>query len=439
MAISYTAPALSTRLPKPGSDTPVPSLRLNFAWTLAGNIVFSASQWGVTVALARLAGPEGVGRFALAVALTTPIVMLGNLNLRGVQATDTTGRFSFSEYFSLRLLTTAASLAGMFLLACTSHYGIATLAVVVAIACSKSSESLSDVCYGQLQQRESMDRIAISMIMRGLLSVAALSAVLRTTGSVPWACAATAAVWFGVLLAYDLPNMKIHGTRSGLFLRVWRQVSFNRLKALAALAAPLGAVMMLLSLNSSIPRYFIERGHGVRELGIFAAIANLNAAGTIVISALGQSATPRLASLYAQGDYRLFRRLLGRLAGLGLLIGFGGVLAALFYGHDILRLVYGSQFAAGSEVLVWVMAAAAASYAASFLGYGLTAARRFKIQFPIFGGLTALTVVLCFWLVPRAGAVGAAQAMLLTGVVQALVMAYAVYRALRHQKRAVAE
>ena len=156
-----------------------------------------------------------------------------------------------------------------------------------------------------------------------------------------------------------------------------------------------------------------------------------------MISALGQSATPRLANLYAQGDFRQFRRLLGRLAGIGLLLGFCGVLGARFCGHEILRLVYGSQFSAESVALVWVMAAAAAGYVASFLGYGLTAARRFKIQLPIFSGLTALTVVFCFWLVPRAGAIGAAQAMLLTGVAQGLVMAYAVNRALRHQGRAV--
>jgi len=417
--------ALSTPVPAVGLDKPAKLLRHNFAWTLAGNVAFSVSQWGLMVVLARMAGPEGVGRFALAVALTTPIVMLSNMQLRGVQATDTTGRFSFSEYFGLRLLTTAVALCGIVLLACASHYGIATLSVIVAIACAKSFESLSDVCYGHLQQRESMDGIAISMTMRGLLSVAALTAVLWSTGSLAWACSAMAATWLGVLWAYDLPN--------GLLLSAWRQCSFNRLKALAAVAAPLGAVMMLLSLNSNVPRYFIERGYGVRELGIFAAIANFNAAGTTVISALGQSATPRLASLYAEGDYRQFRRLLARLAGIGLLLGVGGVMGALFWGHDILRLVYGSQFSAKSGVLVWVMASAAAGYVASFLGYGLTAARRFKIQLPIFGGLTALTVVLCFWLVPRAGAVGAAQALLLTGIVQGLVMAYAVHRALRQR------
>ena len=439
MAVSNTQLAFPAGIRTAGPGKPALLLRQNFAWTLAGNVAFSGSQWLMTVVLARLVGPEGVGQFALAVALATPIVILSNLQLRGVQATDTTGRFRFPEYFALRVLTTALALGGIALLASTSHYEMATLWVIAAIACAKGFESLSDVCYGQLQQSETMDRIAISMTMRGVLSMAALTAVLRITGSLPWACAAMAAAWFAVLWAYDLPSVRIHGTRRDLILRSWRQSSFDRLKKLAVIAAPLGAVMMLLSLNSNIPRYFIERSYGFRELGIFAAIANFNATGTIVISALGQSATPRLAHLYAQGDYLPFGRLLGRLAGLGLLLGLGGVLGALVCGHFILRLVYGSQFATESVALVWVMAAAGVGYVASFLGYGLTAARRFKIQLPIFSGLTALTVVFCFWLVPRSGAVGAAQAMLLVGVAQALAMAYAVYLALRHQKRVVAE
>ena len=241
---------------------PASLLRQNFAWTLAGNLIYSGSQWCMTVVLARLAGPEGVGLYALAVALATPLVTLSNLQLRGVQATDATGRFGFSEYFGLRLLTTALALAGIALLASTSHYGIATLSVIAAIACAKGFESLSDVCYGQLQQRETMDRIAISMALRGLLSMAALAAVLGITGSVPWACAAMAAAWLGVLWAYDLPNMAIHGTRGDLLLRPGGKAPSSRLKSLAAIAAPLGAVMMLLSLNSNIPRYFIERSYG---------------------------------------------------------------------------------------------------------------------------------------------------------------------------------
>ena len=55
-----------------GPDRAASLLRQNFSWTLAGNLIYSGSQWCMTVVLARLAGPEGVGLYALAVALTTP-------------------------------------------------------------------------------------------------------------------------------------------------------------------------------------------------------------------------------------------------------------------------------------------------------------------------------------------------------------------------------
>jgi hypothetical protein len=40
------------------------SLRLNFSWALAGNIIYAACQWGMLSVLAKLGSPEMVGLFA---------------------------------------------------------------------------------------------------------------------------------------------------------------------------------------------------------------------------------------------------------------------------------------------------------------------------------------------------------------------------------------
>ena len=62
------------------------SLRLNASWTFGGNLVYAACQWGMLVALAKFGSPELVGRFALALAVTAPVYMLTNLQLRAVEA-----------------------------------------------------------------------------------------------------------------------------------------------------------------------------------------------------------------------------------------------------------------------------------------------------------------------------------------------------------------
>src|ERR1039458_10701282 len=81
---------------------PSASLRSSFAWTLAGNGLYAAAQWATLSLAAKLGGSEMLGQYALAVALTTPLVMLSHLNLRAVLATDLDGRHPFGDYVAVR-------------------------------------------------------------------------------------------------------------------------------------------------------------------------------------------------------------------------------------------------------------------------------------------------------------------------------------------------
>lgn len=53
--------------------------------------------------------PQTVGEFALALAITAPVVIGAGLSLRGVQATDAASEYHFGNYLLLRLLTTGAA------------------------------------------------------------------------------------------------------------------------------------------------------------------------------------------------------------------------------------------------------------------------------------------------------------------------------------------
>jgi O-antigen/teichoic acid export membrane protein len=153
------------------------SLRSNFSWTLAGNVVYAGCQWGMLVVLAKFGSPEKVGQFALGLAVTAPIIMFSNLQLRAIQATDARREYRFGHYLALRLATMALALFVIVGIACT--YRLESALVILAVGLSKAFESLSDVVYGLLQFHERMDRIALSMMIKGPLSLAALSA---TTG-----------------------------------------------------------------------------------------------------------------------------------------------------------------------------------------------------------------------------------------------------------------
>ena len=400
------------------------SLKQNFSWTFVGNGVYQACQWGMLVVLAKLTSPEAVGQFALGLAVCAPVVMFTTLALRAVQATDARGEYQFGDYLGLRLLMTGLALAVIAGIALVGYRSVTT-SVILAVGLAKSFQAVGDVFYGLLQQHERMDRIAKSMMIKGPLSLVVFGATVYLTHSVLLGVLGLAAVWALVLLIYDIGS-------GALILRASdANPKLNRLQVLrprwawgillrlAWLALPLGLVMMLISLNANIPRYFIEHYLGERELGIFAAMAYLIVAGGMVVGALGQSATPRLAKYYAAGNTVAFRNLLMKMVGIGVLLGAAGVLIAALAGRELLTLLYTPEYAQKSGVFFWLMVAGGIAYVSSFMGYTMTATRYFKVQLPLFTLVAGTTTAACLWLVPQWGLVGAAWALIMGAVVQA--------------------
>lgn len=427
---------------QPPNPLPLPnrsplSLRRNFIWNLLGNVVYAGAQWGILVVLAKLTNPETVGRFALGLAVTAPIIIFSQLQLRGVQATDAKGEYDFGHYFALRLVTTGLALVVIAAAAGWGGYGRSAVLVILAVGLSKAIESITDVVYGLLQRHERMDRIARSRIIKGTLSLVVMAGVVWVSGNLFFGVLGLAATWGLVMVTYDLRNARltlreqngggVEGNPARLALRPIFEA--RRLGHLAWLALPLGFVMTLLSLRSNLPRYFVERHWGEAELGIFAALAYLLVVGDTLVSAMGQSVVSRLATYYAAGDGPKYRRLLGNLVGLAAFIGCAGVLVAGVAGRPILSILYRPEYATHHRVFTALMAVGALTYAASALNYGMMAARYFKVLLPLALGVALLTGAGSFFWIPAHGLMGAAFALGLGGIAQLLgnagVVAYA--------------
>ena len=396
----------------------LPSLRRNFSWTLAGNGFYAVCQWGILILLARLAGPEALGQFTLGIAVTAPIVMLTNIQLRSVQASGGSSEPSFGHYLALRLLSGLSAFAVIGVVVMAAGYSQATAAVICAVGVAKVIESLGDVCYGLQQRSERMSQIAVSLVLKGAASVVLLGTALSVTGSALYGVVAVAVAWTVVLLVYDLPS-------ASLLLRakaetIWPVWNASVLRGLVRLAAPLGIVSFLLSLNTNIPRYLLQLHLGERELGIFAAVAYLTAAGATVVSALGHSALPRLAMLHAAGRQRSFVQLLAKMATIIVgvaLLGFG---VASVAGEQLIRFVYGPAYAEYAFLLLPVIAWAAVSFLTSLLTFAVTAVRQFDIQVPISVLSIVVTGVTSALLITRWGVAGAAWGALAGAAVHAL-------------------
>ncbi|WP_295813702.1 oligosaccharide flippase family protein [uncultured Deinococcus sp.] len=388
------------------------SLGRNISWTLLGNIAYAASQWGMLLVLARLATPQVVGQYSLALAVSAPVFMAANLQLRGVQATDAAQDFRFGDYLILRLITTLLALVVTAIL--IQIYAPDTRLVIGLIGVAKAFESISDVLYGRMQAQERMDRVARSTLIKAPLSLLSLLFGFLWAG-LPGAAGLLAISWLMLLLVYDLPNAIRMSTPEDL-----RPGGIPVMVRLVNTSLPLGIVMGLVSLSANLPRYQIEMFMGAGALGVYSALAYLMVTMGIIVSAVGQAASPRLARYFAGGDLAAFWKLIARMVLVGAVLGLLGVMVAAFFGRPILTLLYGVTYAQDQQLFMWLMGAAAFSYPASFLGFGMTAARCFKEQVPLFMSMVLLLWLLCQRLIPEYGLIGAAWATMASTALQLL-------------------
>jgi O-antigen/teichoic acid export membrane protein len=402
------------------------TLRRNFSWTLIGNLVYAASQWGMLVVLAKLGNLEMVGQFTLGLAITAPIITFTNLQLRGLQATDALEQYSFGHYFGLRIISTGLALVIIGAIALFSGYPWTTALIILLIGISKSIEAISDVFYGLLQQHERMDRIAVSLMIKGPLSLLLLTLGIYFTGTLWWGILGLIVAWLLVLIISDVRS-------SVLLLRHLRTTQRDRqttvsnlsyamspkwqpkvLLSLISLALPMGIVMLFVSLNVNIPRYFLEQRLGMEDLGIFAAISYLMVAGKLVVSSLAMSADARLAKYYASGNLSAFRNLLLKLLGIASILGGIGVLIALFAGREVLSILYKPEYGQRNDIFILVMVAALIDYLFAFLGHGMTAARYFRVQIPLLATVSLTSGLSSLFLIPILGMQGAALSLIIS-------------------------
>jgi O-antigen/teichoic acid export membrane protein len=386
---------------------------------------YGVSQFGMLVLIAKLGTAEKVGQFALGLAIATPIIMFTNMHLREVQATDATGAFAFTDYLRLRLVGVSVAVVTVAVFAFGGSHALDTALAILWVGVGRATDAVGDVYHGLLQQHERMDRIGKSGLLKAAACLAALAAGFRMSGgSVAWAAAGVAAASAVVLALYDaraprmvfgqaaMPAGPAAAAPGGQTRAAWR------LARLAWLALPLGVVMALVSLNSSVPRYYVELHLGRRNLGLFAAMAQLMAVGSMLMSALGQSMSSRLARYYARHKRSAFVHLFLRLAGVAVLVGGAGVLVAVLGGRSLLTWLYRPEYGHHADVFTWLMVGGGVSCVAGALGHGMTAARYFAAQVPLFAMTTLVTALACTWLVPEKGLLGGALAVLCGMIVQ---------------------
>ncbi len=396
-------------------------------WNTAGNAVYLFALWLLTVITTRLLGYPAAGNLTLAMSVGNIFAIVQMFGVRSFQSSDVTFQYSPGDYLCARCVTVAGG--GLLCLAAGLLLGYrgGILGTILLFLLFKTSESFSDVLFGDDQRMNHLELAGYSMLLRGVLTAGLFFAGAFYLRSLNAALLAAAAGVLALSLLYDLPlcrkTVRDCGAASGGIGGVLKN------------CFPLFLAALIPTAITAVPRILLERSFGAELLGYYGNVSTPALLLTTVVPTILAALLPGYGMSYAAGDYRAIRRT-WLLSVLGtLVLSVICFLGALALGRIVLSFVYTKSILPYVRYLYGILIAMTL-YALTMCGSAALVSMR-ESRAVTLSALLALLLCLAvsFPLVHAYGIGGAIAALAIPYGAQALVQAAWILRVCRNGGR----
>jgi O-antigen/teichoic acid export membrane protein len=144
---------------------------LNFLTSLS----YLISQVAILFYFSKYIGIEETGYYSMSIAITAPLFMLTNFQLKWVLATEKISKFTnISSYFHFRFLSSLISLIALLIYICFCSGDFKFQYIFILVLLTKYFESLSDLNYGYLQLHESYLPLLFSIAIKSFVTLVSI-------------------------------------------------------------------------------------------------------------------------------------------------------------------------------------------------------------------------------------------------------------------------
>lgn len=259
------------------------------AWLLSATVLRNVGLIVILIMLARLTDAETVGQYAIALAITTPIFVMGQLGLKNVYLTMRRD-LRFRSYLAIQIVM--AFLAILVSIGVGFVFNRDLLATVALVAIIKLADTLSEFFSAPLQKYHAAPRIFWAYLVSAVLGSAVTGAALVMTESLNIALAGLASTSLFVAFVLMLLPARLLATRHEKTAHSTLTLRADRLFILRA-GLPMGVAGAILALVSSLPQYFLAKDHGASAVGYFVVLLYVFAIVDIFSGTLTQAWIPR--------------------------------------------------------------------------------------------------------------------------------------------------
>lgn len=377
-------------------------------WLVGGNFIFAFSQWVILIFFARMTNQENLGQYALALAIVTPIFAVGNLQLRPLYILDVNSeqKYTYTHFYYLRLICSFIALACCLVLGLFFNVSILVLLLVGLL---KFFESYSDIIYAYYNAHDQTQLISKSLFLKGTLSVLAVAVALYLFD------------FYTALILFLIVYLVVWLFIDNLYIQKTQEIKKMSLDlGIMKSAIPMGISLGIVTLQSNIPRLFLDQYASIEAVGIFTVLSYFIIVGSIFINSICQYLSPRLTHAWNH-NRAYFKKLLSMAllvaGGLGLI----AIFLSYFMGEFVLKLVYGAEYIAYADAFVLTMVAGFILYLATVLGYTLTAIGFIKQQVYLFSIVLIFSVLVSYLCIPEYGIIGGIYTLMVSYLVQCVL------------------
>lgn len=377
-------------------------------WLVGGNFIFAFSQWVILIFFARMTNQENLGQYALALAIVTPIFAVGNLQLRPLYILDVNSeqKYTYTHFYYLRLICSFIALACCLVLGLFFNVSILVLLLVGLL---KFFESYSDIIYAYYNAHDQTQLISKSLFLKGTLSVLAVAVGLYLFD------------FYTALILFLIVYLVVWLFIDNLYIQKIQEIKKMSLDlGIMKSAIPMGISLGIVTLQSNIPRLFLDQYASIEAVGIFTVLSYFIIVGSIFINSICQYLSPRLTHAWNH-NRAYFKKLLSMAlliaGGLGLI----AIFLSYFMGEFVLNLVYGAEYIAYADAFVLTMVAGFILYLATVLGYTLTAIGFIKQQVYLFSIVLIFSVLVSYLCIPEYGIIGGIYTLMVSYLVQCVL------------------
>ena len=175
-----------------------------FIWNIMGSAMNALSTMLITLIVTKKFGVEAGGLVSYALGLGFVLLVISTFEIRPFQSTDILERYSFTEYFVMRLLTSITMVVICFIYLKFTDYNVVSTLIIFALCLNKMLDGISDVFQGYFQQHNHLEWSGKILFYRIFISNIAFLATVIISNDLLLSCLIMILVSAILLLILDL-------------------------------------------------------------------------------------------------------------------------------------------------------------------------------------------------------------------------------------------